>query len=641
MESLHPYAIEIARFLIDLSIKSVLIIAVAALATVMLRKSSAAAKHFIWFTATMAIWALPLLGMMLPAIDLNLLPSGMLTGQPSGPGQQLAKPPLSDGGVTGEDTGLLSFLYRIVRYGGLQGEGTLSGAAEPFPAVSLIAGSVILWAIGALAVLISLLISTISVRKLIRAAVPVPEELRYFVEHLAGKLGIGRSVKVSICPSAPAPFTSGIFRHRIVLDEESAGGSPEAVRSILLHELAHIKRADIFTQALAQLVCVIQWFNPLAWLVARRMIVERELACDNFVLSAGVKASSYARQLLEIAALSKQRPLRFLATAAMTRRNSFKERMMSILNPLTNRRDAGRAVIITGILVAVAVALSLAALQPWFEHPLSAAVADTSIIARQEIAIDRTQNSLCPGDPFVIALNISEPVDKVEGLFLGQKVIFKYEDGLYMGITLVREDAHVGDAEYQVLITSRDGHVVTKSFPVEIVSRERRTALLKNMDSLYGIKQEQTKERLDIESTLSESTLEPQWIGHFIMPAEGRVTLPFGANMVLDRDEVYIHNGVDLSMPSGTLIKSSNAGKVVIAKRFPGYGNCVVVDHGGGIFSLYAHLQECSVNVGQVVKKGDVIGLCGSTGKSSGPHLHWSISINGEYCDPLKLIEEK
>ena len=94
-------------------------------------------------------------------------------------------------------------------------------------------------------------------------------------------------------------------------------------------------------------------------------------------------------------------------------------------------------------------------------------------------------------------------------------------------------------------------------------------------------------------------------------------------------------------MPQGTPIKSTNAGRVAVSKSFPGYGNTVVIDHGGGIFSLYAHMQECKVKVGQTVKAGDVIGLCGSSGKSTGPHLHWSLNINGEYCDPLKIIDKR
>ncbi|SHE82556.1 murein hydrolase activator EnvC family protein [Caloramator proteoclasticus] len=113
-----------------------------------------------------------------------------------------------------------------------------------------------------------------------------------------------------------------------------------------------------------------------------------------------------------------------------------------------------------------------------------------------------------------------------------------------------------------------------------------------------------------------------------------KVTSPFGMRMHPVLGYARMHNGMDIAVPTGTPIYSMAKGEVIIAQYMKSYGNVVIIDHGDGLTSTYAHLSKISVSVGQVVEKGQMIGKSGNTGLSSGPHLHFEIRKNGVPVDP-------
>lgn len=132
----------------------------------------------------------------------------------------------------------------------------------------------------------------------------------------------------------------------------------------------------------------------------------------------------------------------------------------------------------------------------------------------------------------------------------------------------------------------------------------------------------------------------PEWTGPFILPVDSDVTGPFGRRTVINDQPRAPHSGVDLRGKRGTPVKAANAGRVVLTADQFFTGKSIVLDHGGGIRSMYFHLHEIMVNAGDRVSKGSVIGLVGSTGRSTGPHLHWGIRIRDARIDPIRLIEE-
>jgi murein DD-endopeptidase MepM/ murein hydrolase activator NlpD len=126
--------------------------------------------------------------------------------------------------------------------------------------------------------------------------------------------------------------------------------------------------------------------------------------------------------------------------------------------------------------------------------------------------------------------------------------------------------------------------------------------------------------------------------GTLYRPISGAVTSPFGYRIHPIFNVRKMHTGVDMHAGMGESIHAAAAGTVVQAGWRGGYGKCVVVDHGGGLATLYAHQSEILVDVGQKVKRGEVIGKVGSTGYSTGPHLHFEVRVNGSPVDPLGYL---
>lgn len=130
------------------------------------------------------------------------------------------------------------------------------------------------------------------------------------------------------------------------------------------------------------------------------------------------------------------------------------------------------------------------------------------------------------------------------------------------------------------------------------------------------------------------------WLGYFIMPTTGVVSSLYGARRAYgQRARQTAHTGLDIANDEGTPVAAPNRGRVVFAEWLDSFGNSVVLDHGGGVFSYYLHMQQSHVQIGAVVEKGDPLGLMGAEGVATGPHLHWSLVVAGERVDPREWTE--
>lgn len=147
-------------------------------------------------------------------------------------------------------------------------------------------------------------------------------------------------------------------------------------------------------------------------------------------------------------------------------------------------------------------------------------------------------------------------------------------------------------------------------------------------------------DKVDVDRAKSISTTYPIWEENFIKPVEGRVTTEFGLIRSINGKESGRHAGVDIAAPRGTPLMAANSGIITLAKGLNVTGNTIIIDHGLKLFSAYSHLEEILVKEGQSVKKGDVIGKVGSTGFSTGPHVHWTVTINGVFVSPWLMMEK-
>lgn len=125
------------------------------------------------------------------------------------------------------------------------------------------------------------------------------------------------------------------------------------------------------------------------------------------------------------------------------------------------------------------------------------------------------------------------------------------------------------------------------------------------------------------------------------VPASTRITSYFGYRIHPIFKSKKLHTGIDIGVPTGSSIVAASEGKVIYSDWLGSYGKAVMLDHGGGIVTLYAHNSILSVKAGQTVKRGDTIAKAGSTGNSTGPHLHFEVRKNGEYVDPLPWVKGK
>jgi hypothetical protein len=127
------------------------------------------------------------------------------------------------------------------------------------------------------------------------------------------------------------------------------------------------------------------------------------------------------------------------------------------------------------------------------------------------------------------------------------------------------------------------------------------------------------------------------WRGAFIRPVEGEISGAFGLSRIINGERRSQHTGVDLQAEEGTPVLACNSGTIVLVDQLFFSGKSVILDHGWGLFSMYFHLSETEVKEGDRVNQGAMLGRVGSTGRSTKPHLHWGVRMNGARVDPLSL----
>ena len=147
-------------------------------------------------------------------------------------------------------------------------------------------------------------------------------------------------------------------------------------------------------------------------------------------------------------------------------------------------------------------------------------------------------------------------------------------------------------------------------------------------------------ERKVVRASLKGINDNTAWLSGFIMPIEGRISGKFGGQRIMNKVPKNPHQGMDIAAKEGTPIKASADGEIVLAYPDLFYsGNVVVIDHGFGLQTIYAHMKDMKVTKGQKVSQGDIIGTVGMTGRATGPHLHWGASLRNVRFNPQSLVD--
>jgi murein DD-endopeptidase MepM/ murein hydrolase activator NlpD len=245
---------------------------------------------------------------------------------------------------------------------------------------------------------------------------------------------------------------------------------------------------------------------------------------------------------------------------------------------------------------------------------------------------------ISPGDAFII---------KVTGVKSGQTLCASFGkteipfgncgEGCYLAIWAV--DIQTKPKAYYVHVTAGKKKIKLKlrikktNFP-ELHLSLPDEKVFPSPDDLDRVEKENNKLK-DIWQNVSERL----WEGKFIAPLENEISTVFGTKRVINEKFASVHRGMDIRGKEGEQVRASNSGKVVLSEELFYGGNTLVLDHGQGIFSIYMHLSGFNVKSGDIVSKGDAIGLVGSSGRSTGPHLHFGVKVAGINVDPSSLMK--
>ena len=226
--------------------------------------------------------------------------------------------------------------------------------------------------------------------------------------------------------------------------------------------------------------------------------------------------------------------------------------------------------------------------------------------------------------------------------WMGKKITLLSDNKNKAWAGFIGADLTTKPGRYNINITFSDStrpHAIT----VNVLSRDygsRRLTLPKKMVELDTATLKRVrKESKTVKGLFLSSGKNPLWMGKWIRPVPGMIVSPFGCRSIINGMERSPHSGVDLKTAEGDPIKAPNKGTVALVAHHFFSGLSIVIDHGGGIQSMYFHLSKDFVKVGQVVEKGAIIGLAGSSGRVTGPHLHFGIRLNNRRIDPIQLIE--
>jgi murein DD-endopeptidase MepM/ murein hydrolase activator NlpD len=257
-------------------------------------------------------------------------------------------------------------------------------------------------------------------------------------------------------------------------------------------------------------------------------------------------------------------------------------------------------------------------------------------------AVSLTPAVAVAGSPELI--RIAAPgAQEVTGEWFGRKLSFfkGSKGGNWYALAGLDVEAPVGDSTLKVEVKSGEA-IRHFDVPIDVHPAQYRTEAISVAPKFVEPNPEELKQ-VEADSELkakvfATSAPEPLWNGDFRAPVISPSTDSFGVRRMYNGKLASIHKGMDFRAHMGTPVRAGNSGVVVLARRLYFEGNCVVVDHGLGLYTLSMHLSRIDVHEGQQVSAGQRLGLSGATGRVTGPHLHWAVRWEGAYLDPAKLL---
>jgi murein DD-endopeptidase MepM/ murein hydrolase activator NlpD len=252
------------------------------------------------------------------------------------------------------------------------------------------------------------------------------------------------------------------------------------------------------------------------------------------------------------------------------------------------------------------------------------------------------------GAPVLFQVHTPAKLDTLTGTWLGHDLTFSYNAATKTWFALAGVSFETNPGKYTLELTAKRA---TTQTPITfthafLVGRalypkiKVQLAVEKKFTEPSPEQQAQIAESVKIKQDyLGRITPDREWRGDFAAPVDASTSDVFGSQRIFNGVAQRPHLGLDYRVHTGTPVAAMNEGSVLLARFLYFEGNCVVIDHGLGLLTLYFHLSEIKVKEGDTVKRGQEIGLSGGTGRATGPHLHVAVRWQGTYLDPARLLQ--
>jgi murein DD-endopeptidase MepM/ murein hydrolase activator NlpD len=264
------------------------------------------------------------------------------------------------------------------------------------------------------------------------------------------------------------------------------------------------------------------------------------------------------------------------------------------------------------------------------------------------LQIEVRARALRPGEP--VRIDVIAPVraESLAGEFLGRSVFLvrgaEREAGdAWSGWSVIDLDRPPGPVPVQVRGRAVDGRPLHGTGTVTIEAwdfpEERLAVAPQYVEPPAEVQERLARERATLAGVYGTRRSVAPADRPFAAPVAGEATSPFGTRRTFNGEPRDPHSGLDLRAPAGTPVHAAGPGIVTLARDLYYSGRTVIVDHGGGLFTVYAHLSEMRVREGDAAATGDLLGLSGASGRVTGPHLHWGAKVGDVAFDPTALLD--
>jgi len=251
------------------------------------------------------------------------------------------------------------------------------------------------------------------------------------------------------------------------------------------------------------------------------------------------------------------------------------------------------------------------------------------------------------GSPVVFLVTSPEQLKSLSGKWLEHEVFFSsdLQGRFWYGIAGASLETHPGNHPLELRGSTASGKELSLEKQVA-VGKGKYHSIKASVPKQYTEPSAEQLQKIDKDKALKErafarTTAEREWASTFQPPTKAPISDVFGTSRTFNGRVQSVHQGLDYAAPEGTPVAALNGGTVLLAQALFFEGNCVVLDHGQGLLTLYMHLSKLEVNEGERITRGEKIGLSGGTGRATGPHLHIAVRWQGVYLNPATLLSLK